>query len=786
MEAPRIAGRAAALLALLASLAAPGCALFPRHPPAPPRPAPGYTRLRDTLASVDASGLAGHRLAIDPGHGGFFRGALGVHGLAEADVNLGVATRLRDLLVRRGAIVLMTREADHDFLTPADSSLRADLAARTSLANAFAPDLFLSIHHNADPRGAHDVNETQTYYKLGDEGPSLDVAQDVHRALVRNVGIRANEVLPGNFFVLRNSQAPAILTETSYITDPDVEERLRLPEKQELEAEALFIGLARYFLRRLPVIEEFLARDLEAPPESGVFVRGDPTLSATVRGSFDGVRLHVDGQAVEPLRSGGHLWWKPALPWSGGEHEARLDVRLGGEGSARGASLAFRVARAWARFDADLLADVNLDAAHPLAALRIRVRDRFGRFLRADGPVRLRRLSGPRVEPAEGTLWLRDGVAWAYLQAPDSATTGVARFQVSAPDSMGEEAPPPAVVLVPVGSVLHLAHGHFPWTGRARLEGVATVPGTSGPEPLVSWLTPDGFAVIPRDSSGAVRVPAPPGYRIWAEDSILPPHFAAIAGGVLFGRRIVLDPEGGGDDAAGQGPGGTRAASLNLESARIVAAFLTAAGAEVKLTRDGDFAVSEMERVRISEEFRAERFLRIAHRTSAPRLACAFSSPSGKAWAERAAGAFADLGLPAPLTGAEAGYALQQTSCPALLASPSSLGSEAAEARVLAPGALRGEAYALYLSFVREWRPPGEPALPDSLTLLDRAGRPVPGAAVTLGGAIVVVTDATGRARFARTEPGPLAAEVVDPRARARVVLLDSQRGATLTGTPDR
>ena len=133
----------------------------------------------------------------------------------------------------------------------------------------------------------------------------------------------------------------------------------------------------------------------------------------------------------------------------------------------------------------------------------------------------------------------------------------------------------------------------------------------------------------------------------------------------------------------------------------------------------------------------------------------------------------------------EAQYVVQQTSCPALLASPGSLADEASEARLLAPGALRAEAYALFLALAREWAP--DAAWPaDSLTVLDAGGRPVAGAAVTLGGALVLVTDASGRIRFARTEPGPMDVVVEDPRLPARATLLESQRGAVLTGTTGR
>ena len=285
-----------ALALALVALAGPGCAVLRCRPPAPPRPAPGYERLRDTLATVDASGLAGRRIALDPGHGGFFRGALGVGGLTEAEVNLGVALALRDRLVAHGADVLLTREGDRDFLGPADSSLSADLAERARRAAAFDPDLLVSIHHNADARGAHDVNETQTYYKLGDEGPSLDAAQDVHRALVRNVGIRANRVVPGNYYMLRSSAAPALLTETSYITNPDVEKRLRRPR----EAGA---GGRRAVHRPGALLRAKGAGDRgvrggqlpRRPPDSRSGHRG-AALRATVRGPFDRVRMTVDGR----------------------------------------------------------------------------------------------------------------------------------------------------------------------------------------------------------------------------------------------------------------------------------------------------------------------------------------------------------------------------------------------------------------------------------------------------------------------------------------------------------
>ena len=162
-----------------------------------------------------------------------------------------------------------------------------------------------------------------------------------------------------------------------------------------------------------------------------------------------------------------------------------------------------------------------------------------------------------------------------------------------------------------------------------------------------------------------------------------------------------------------------------------------------------------------------------------------FSSAGGKRWAGGVAGAFAALGLPVPRLAEDAQYPLQQTSCPALYVSAARTDDRASEARLLSPGALRAEAYALYLALAREWAAPGDWPV-DSITVRDAAGRPLAGAAITLGGAIVLESDAFGRVRFARTEAGPIEVGVDEPRLRARAILLDSARGLLLTGPSGR
>jgi N-acetylmuramoyl-L-alanine amidase len=535
----------------------------------------------------------------------------------------------------------------------------------------------------------------------------------------------------------------------------------------------------------VPVIETFEAFDPQGPPEDSVFVAGMPRLRAWVRGEFDEVRLDVDGVAVSPERRANRLEWRSPGPWSAGVHEARLRVRLSGVGSARERRVRFTVSPATARLRASRWPDEPVPPGG-IAAVRVELLSGRGEITRDSSRVRVRSLTRGGFAPADTVVAARDGVAWAYLRVPARSAAGARRataLRVSLEAS--PDRPHPGVR----SDTLRVAHpapgilGAGSWTGFIR-QGDGRTPlrdavGTREPGRPVAWLNRDGFAVLARDEADAVVVPRLPGYRRAADERGSDPALVAVAGGVLHGRRITLDPEGGGEDAAGVGESGTRAAHLNLEVARILAGFLTAAGADVHLTRAGDFAISEVERVQGSEAFRADRYLRIGHR--ARRFGYFFSSPGGRRWALNAAGLYGALGLGRRPAVEDAAYPLQQTSCPAIYASPARVDSVADEQALLGPGALRAEAYALFLSLAREWAAGADWPL-DSIEVRGPDGNPLPAALVTLGDALVLETDASGRARFARTEPGPIEAVVHETRVRARALLLDSTRGAVLTG----
>jgi N-acetylmuramoyl-L-alanine amidase len=179
----------------------------------------------------------GHVVAIDAGHGGRDMGTTGPTGLLEKDVTLDIAQRVRELLVRAGVRVVMTRETD----------AYVDLTDRPRTARQQGATVFVSIHGNASVRSSS--NGSETYYLTPQ---SLALAQMVQEELARIAGLSNRGVKTANFLVLRESDIPAVLVEVGYLSNPEEETRLRAEALRQRLAEAITRGVQR-FLAVYPV-----------------------------------------------------------------------------------------------------------------------------------------------------------------------------------------------------------------------------------------------------------------------------------------------------------------------------------------------------------------------------------------------------------------------------------------------------------------------------------------------------------------------------------------------------
>jgi N-acetylmuramoyl-L-alanine amidase len=176
--------------------------------------------------------LSGWKFCIDAGHGGAETGAVGPTGLQEKDVNLQVAYSLKGMLESEGAEVLMTRTDDS----------AVSITQRWQMANAWGASRFISIHHNADSNRS--VNYTVTLVSVSASQESLELANSVQAELAGEFGLGNSGVWKVDYCgVLNNTYMPAILTEASFISNYEQEQRLRDPAYLDREAMAIMRGI---------------------------------------------------------------------------------------------------------------------------------------------------------------------------------------------------------------------------------------------------------------------------------------------------------------------------------------------------------------------------------------------------------------------------------------------------------------------------------------------------------------------------------------------------------------
>ncbi|NLW56677.1 MAG: N-acetylmuramoyl-L-alanine amidase [Firmicutes bacterium] len=179
--------------------------------------------------------LAGKKFVVDAGHGGWDPGAVGVNGLTEKQINLRVAQSLRNCLIEYGgATVVMTRVDDRYI----------SLQSRVAKANTSKAERFISIHHNGSVNPAH--NGTSVYSATHARPQSRDLRDKVQKNLLKMTKLRDLGANSANFYVLRHTTMPAILTEASFITNPQEEKKLRNPEYLWREAYYIYRGIVEH------------------------------------------------------------------------------------------------------------------------------------------------------------------------------------------------------------------------------------------------------------------------------------------------------------------------------------------------------------------------------------------------------------------------------------------------------------------------------------------------------------------------------------------------------------
>ncbi len=192
--------------------------------------------------------LSGKIIALDAGHGGVDGGAESTSGITEKDITLKLALQVRDYLQQAGALVVMTRESDHDLASPGTKGFSRrkteDLVNRAKLVMKKEADLLITIHLNSVPssrwRGAQTF-----YYPKREEGMRLATfIQEEIRLNMGNTNRKANTA--STLYLLKVLPIPTALVEVGFLSNPEEARLLNDELYQNKLAASIYRGILRY------------------------------------------------------------------------------------------------------------------------------------------------------------------------------------------------------------------------------------------------------------------------------------------------------------------------------------------------------------------------------------------------------------------------------------------------------------------------------------------------------------------------------------------------------------
>lgn len=177
--------------------------------------------------------LQGITVMLDPGHGGTDIGTPGIVGestgvetdaaipgqdgngagvvrsVVEKDINLATAGAARNYLEALGAVVLMAREGDET----------VSMNDRLEKIQQPEVDFMISLHCNSipDDRDGTGPSGTEVYYY---EDAAAPLAEAVLQGICERTGRDIRSTQQGNYKITLNSNAPSIMVELGFITNP--------------------------------------------------------------------------------------------------------------------------------------------------------------------------------------------------------------------------------------------------------------------------------------------------------------------------------------------------------------------------------------------------------------------------------------------------------------------------------------------------------------------------------------------------------------------------------------
>jgi N-acetylmuramoyl-L-alanine amidase len=522
-----------------------------------------------TVSIPDGQLLSGKKILLDPGHGNRTSGSIGLYGTKESQVNLAVAKILKGLLESHGTIVYMTRESDTTTLWPANSSAREDLAFRCLYRDSLQPDLFVSIHHNGTEDGSRNVNIPKIFYAQGDPDGSLDAAMMINTEFSNLLGLGQSTMQTGNYFILRNTKVPSIIGEPSYLSHPEMEKILHDSTALALESMAYFRGIVNWFTRGVPKIES-----VKIDSDRNIItaaIKSDVPLDSQITGIyFDQKRLTgtISESAYTAVLPGPLANGNYTLTCCAGNLNGNLATKV---------YFAFEINRSPGTINVTY-GSVPIGSSVPLY---ITVLDSMG-FPVKDGTL--------VIKDVKDTTSVCNGIALCYHHM--SHASEQTRLQCGSIVRNMEITANTGDIHPFQGFIKSADTGFKPQHCVIKYKGMLWATDNNG---FFSFLTEDrtiheieisvsakGYSdttiCINRSLSNIIEI-------------------SPRSSGILFSKRIMIDPEYGGAETGGVSKSGIRACDITRKVAAYIVSMLEEYGADVFLARGDDHTINVTERV---------------------------------------------------------------------------------------------------------------------------------------------------------------------------------------------
>jgi N-acetylmuramoyl-L-alanine amidase len=147
-------------------------------------------------------------VVIDAGHGGYDSGAT-LDEVTEKLITEQISKKIKSLNKNQNIIIHLTRNGD-EFLS---------LEKRASVIHSIQPDLVLSLHVNASPNKEKSGVEFYIGSTPKSNEKSNELAQKLNTKFAENNNFKTSEIKKASFYILKNTQAPAIIAELGYLTN---------------------------------------------------------------------------------------------------------------------------------------------------------------------------------------------------------------------------------------------------------------------------------------------------------------------------------------------------------------------------------------------------------------------------------------------------------------------------------------------------------------------------------------------------------------------------------------